>query len=270
MDLNCKDKNMTITVAEGQAFAARWLQAQADGFHNGKNNHRETMQGLLADNVKWSWSDGNQVSKYTSRFVTCASGFDFIKHYLTTSFLVLCISQGEGNPSILFDVISNTWGPLVSEWMYGKPFVCVDTDASEVIMMMHLTFNVSGGLPNETNLFQASEAQRIKLNDEMKVTYWKAVWDENEDPEAQKAITRVLSKLGKECPPSVNASITTSEGEAYANDFLEAFSAGFKKNNHRETTRKFYSSGKISWEWSDGTKDEGTFDDYMDVLASVS
>ena len=91
------------------------------------------------------------------------------------------------------------------------------------------------------------------------------------EPEAQKAIKRVLSKLGKEGPPpSVTAPITPSEGEAYANDFLEAFSAGFKKNNHRETTRKFYSSGKISWEWSDGTKDEGTFDDYMDVLASVS
>ena len=74
--------------------------------------------------------------------------------------------QGEGNRSILFDVISNTWGPLVSEWMYEKPFVCVDTDASKGIMMLHLTVNVSGGLPNETNLFQANYAQRIKLNDD--------------------------------------------------------------------------------------------------------
>jgi hypothetical protein len=54
---------MTITVAEGEAFAARWLKAQADGFHNGRNNHKETMQGLFADHVKWSWSDGNQVSR---------------------------------------------------------------------------------------------------------------------------------------------------------------------------------------------------------------
>ena len=154
--------------------------------------------------------------------------------------------------------------------MYGKPFVCVDTDASEIIMMMQLTVNVSGGLPNETNLFQASEAQRIKLNDDMKVTYWKAVWDNNEDPEAQKAIKKVLSKLGMQAPPFVAAPFTTKEGEAYANDFLEAFSAGFKKNNHRETTRKFYSSGKISYEWSDGTKGEGTFEDYTGLFESVS
>ena len=254
---------MTITVAEGEAFAARWLKAQADGFHNGKNNHKDTMQDLVADNMKWSWSDGNQVSRSKS----CASGFDYIKRYLTSS---LFMSQGEGTPSILFDVISNTWGPLVSEWMYEKPFVCVDTDASEVIMMLHLTVNVSGGLPDETNLFQAYEAQRIKLNDEMKVTYWKAVWDNNEDPEAQKAIKMVLSKLGKELPPAVAAPFTTSEGEAYANDFLEAFSAGFKKNNHSETIRKFYSSGKMSWEWSDGSKGEGTVDEYMDLLTSVS
>ncbi len=154
--------------------------------------------------------------------------------------------------------------------MYGKPFVCVDTEASEIIMMMQLTVNVSGGLPNETNLFQAAEAQRIKLNDDMKVTYWKAVWDNNEDPEAQKAIKKVLSKLGMQAPPFVAAPFTTKEGEAYANDFLEAFSAGFKKNNHRETTRKFYSSGKISYEWSDGTKGEGTFEEYTGLFESVS
>ncbi len=254
---------MTITVAEGEAFAARWLKAQADGFHNGKNNHKDTMQDLVADNVKWSWSNGNQVSRSKS----CAPSFESIKHYLT---YLLCMLQGEGNRSILFDVISNTWGTLVSEWMYEKPFVCVDTDASEVIMMLHLTVNVSGGLPNETNLFQANYAQRIKLNDDMKVTYWKVVCDINEDPEAQKAIKKVLSKLGKEGPPAVTAPFTASEGEAYANDFLEAFSAGFKKNNHSETIRKFYSSGKMSWEWSDGSKGEGTVDDYMDLLTSVS
>lgn len=255
---------MTITVAEGEAFAARWLKAQADAFHNGRNNHKETMQGLIADNFKWSWSDGKQVSSYLCFGLRC------IRHHLTSAFLVLYFAQGEGNPSILFDDISNTWGRLVNEWMYGKPFVCVDTEASEIIMMMQLTVNVSGGLPNETNLFQASGAQRIKLNDDMKVTYWKAVWDNNEDPEMQKAITKVLSKLGMQGPPSVTAPFTTRQGEAYANDYLEAFSAGFKKNNHRETTRKFFSSGKIFWEWSDGTKGEGTFDEYADLFESVS
>ena len=154
--------------------------------------------------------------------------------------------------------------------MYGKPFVCVDTDNAEVIMMYQLTVNVSGGLPNETNLFQAAEAQRIKLNDDMKVTYWKSVWDNNENPEAQKTIEKVLSKLGMQAPPSVSAPFTTKEGEAYANDFLEAFSAGFKKNNHRDITRKFFSSDKISWDWSDGAKGEGTFDEYMDLFESVS
>ena len=134
---------------------------------------------------------------------------------------------------------------------------------------MLLTVNVSGGLPNETNLFQIPEAQRIVLNDDMKVTHWRAVWDNN-NPECLEAVERVLSRLGKEAPPpSVTRHFTVSEGEAWANESLQAFSAGFAKNNHSETMRKFYSSGKISWEWSDGTKGEGTFDDHMALMAKV-
>ena len=78
---------MTITVAEGETFAARWLKAQADGYHNGRNNHKETMQGLIADNIKWSWSDGNQVSSYL------CFGLDCIKHYLTSAFLILHLAR---------------------------------------------------------------------------------------------------------------------------------------------------------------------------------
>ena len=51
VDWNSKKISMTITFSEGEAFAARWLKACADGFHNNNNNHRETMKGLLADNV---------------------------------------------------------------------------------------------------------------------------------------------------------------------------------------------------------------------------
>lgn len=65
---------MTITVAEGEAFAARWLKACADGFHN--NNHRESMKGIFADHVSWSFSDGTKVSRYWYRSC-CGSGFRF-------------------------------------------------------------------------------------------------------------------------------------------------------------------------------------------------
>lgn len=81
---------MTITVAEGEAFAARWLKACADGFHNNNNNHRETMKGLLADNVSWSSSDGTKVSRY--RTLLQAS----LELNICSNFLLLLTLQSSG------------------------------------------------------------------------------------------------------------------------------------------------------------------------------
>ena len=51
--------------------------------------------------------------------------------------------------------------------------------------------------------------------------------------------------------------ISRADGEKYAKDFLTAFAAGFKANNHIETLAPFLAD-KLSWDWSDDTKGEGT------------
>ena len=51
--------------------------------------------------------------------------------------------------------------------------------------------------------------------------------------------------------------ISRADGEKYAKDFLTAFAAGFKENNHIETLAPFLAD-KLSWDWSDDTKGEGT------------
>ena len=50
---------MTITEAEGQAFAANFKSAFEGGFAS--NNHDETMKGMFADKVYLSSSDGTEV-----------------------------------------------------------------------------------------------------------------------------------------------------------------------------------------------------------------
>ena len=50
---------MTITEAEGQAFAANFKSAFEGGFAS--NNHEETMKGMFADKVYLSSSDGTEV-----------------------------------------------------------------------------------------------------------------------------------------------------------------------------------------------------------------
>ena len=62
---NHQPGTMTITEAEGQAFAANFKSAFEGGFAS--NNHDETMKGIFADKVYLSSSDGTEVRTYLLR-----------------------------------------------------------------------------------------------------------------------------------------------------------------------------------------------------------
>ena len=47
---------MTITQEEGNEIANKVLASWTAGF--AKNNHSETMKGLFADKLTWSWPEG--------------------------------------------------------------------------------------------------------------------------------------------------------------------------------------------------------------------
>ena len=57
-----KDEKATqaITREEGEAFAAEYLKGVSGGF--AKNNHRETLGHLYADQLSWDWADGTKGS----------------------------------------------------------------------------------------------------------------------------------------------------------------------------------------------------------------
>jgi hypothetical protein len=55
-----ENKQVLITQAEGEAFAAKYLKALSDGFLD--NSHAEKCRDLIADNISWDWSDGTKVS----------------------------------------------------------------------------------------------------------------------------------------------------------------------------------------------------------------
>ena len=59
--------------------------------------------------------------------------------------------------------------------------------------------------------------------------------------------------------PSTMPKISRADGEKWAKDFLTAFAAGFKENNHGVTLKPFLAD-KLEWDWSDDTKGSGSPD----------
>jgi hypothetical protein len=60
---------MGITVEEGNAFAAKFVDAFKAGF--AKNNHNETFGGLIAEKASWDWSDGLKACLFLFMYETC-------------------------------------------------------------------------------------------------------------------------------------------------------------------------------------------------------
>ena len=60
--------------------------------------------------------------------------------------------------------------------------------------------------------------------------------------------------------------ITLEAGTAFADNFMTRFQAGFKGNNHAETLKGILAD-KLSWDWSDDTKGEGSPETLTDIFA---
>jgi hypothetical protein len=138
------------------------LSAMAGGF--AKNNHSETLGGIIADNVVWDWSDG---------------------------------TRGEGPKEELFGIFSKTWGFMVSSFLYSGVRTVVDTDASKVVISFDLTINIDGGLP-EANLVQNSITFIMTIS-EGKATKWEGYWNQ-QNANLQAAMAKVMAKLSEAAP----------------------------------------------------------------------
>mmetsp|Transcript_21006 Transcript_21006/g.68753 ORF Transcript_21006/g.68753 Transcript_21006/m.68753 type:complete len:153 (+) Transcript_21006:47-505(+) len=60
--------------------------------------------------------------------------------------------------------------------------------------------------------------------------------------------------------------ITAASGKAFAEKFMTQFAAGFKENNHATTLAGLLAE-KISWDWSDDSKGDGTPDDLTGMFS---
>jgi len=148
---------MGITVEEGEAFGAKFLEAFKSGFP--ENNHEEKMKGLFAEKTSWDWSDG---------------------------------FKGEGSADAIFEQFKKTWGAMVS-CMCFQPDVLVDTTNSKVVMFDKLVINIDGGFP-EANLVHNKLCFVLTLNEDKKVTNWTGIWD-NEYAPMLEALGKVSAKM---------------------------------------------------------------------------
>lgn len=227
---------MTITEEEGKQLAAKFMSAFSEGFID--NNHGETMKDLFADKISLSWSDGTKGDRITQ---------DFMK------------TMKEG------------WGTMDS-YIFCKPLVCVDTNQSRIAVSAECVFNIKeGGLVAIDSVFI------LILNDDKRVVSWSAVWDPN-NKQLLDAVAKATKKLGKKMPAlgkeeigkkesgpkEPTMPITVEEGRAFVTSFLKVVADGFRENNHTETFTDFLAD-KLSWDWSDGTKGEGSYDEIMKI-----
>ena len=58
---------LPITREEGEAFVDEYLKGVSAGFV--KNNHREILGHLYADQMSWDWADGTKVGLCHSLFI---------------------------------------------------------------------------------------------------------------------------------------------------------------------------------------------------------
>ena len=75
-------KPQPLPVAEGKEFVATFVKQFSAGF--AANNHTETMKGLFAPKMSWSWSDD---------------------------------TRGEGTPDDILGIFSKSWGAMVDNFV---------------------------------------------------------------------------------------------------------------------------------------------------------
>ena len=102
-----------------------------------KNNHKETVGDMFADNMSWDWSDG---------------------------------TKGEGHKDQMFEIFSKTWGFMVSSFVPTNPFYVVDAENGVITITTSLVINIDGGLP-EAHLVSNELCFILKIV-EGKITRW--------------------------------------------------------------------------------------------------
>eukprot|EP01083_Nonionella_stella_P153953 495351_1 len=165
------------------------------------------------------------------------------------------------------NTLRDGWGGLVDKWIFCKPLISVDTDQSRIVIASQDVFLVTGGLKSESHLVQLNNFKILKLNDDKKIVRWSVVCDSNNE-QLVDAVAKVTKKLGKEMPEPKEPTlpITLEEGEAFAAAVLKAFSDGFTENNHADTCAQIFAD-KLSWDWSDGNKGEGSYEEIMKIVS---
>eukprot|EP01083_Nonionella_stella_P028689 79044_1 len=223
---------MAITTAEGIEFSNQFCEAFNDGFI--KNNHAETMKDFFAAEISLSWSDGTMGVLRTKEFM---------------------------------NIMRDGWGGMIDKLICCDPLVSVDTDQSRIVIASQNVSNVTGGLNNQSNLVLSNCSTILKLNSDKKITRWTGVWDPN-NKQLIDAVAKVTKRLAKEMPKPKEPvmPITLEEGEAFAVAVLKAFSDGFAKNNFADTCANIFAD-KLSWNWSDGNKGEGSYNEVMKIVS---
>ncbi|KAL7541344.1 hypothetical protein ACHAXR_010829, partial [Thalassiosira sp. AJA248-18] len=192
------------------------------------NNHEEIMKNLFADEMSWSWSDG---------------------------------TIGEGSKAEFMEIVKGGWGGIIDSFIFCKPLTCVDTDNSRIVISSEDVFNITGG-----GLVLSNSVMVLKLNNDKQVVRWSGVWDPN-NKMLLDAVAKVEKQLGKEMPkPKPTMPITLEEGHAFADAILKTATDGFAKNNHAAICTDLFADN-LSWDWSDGTKGKGSYDDIMQIIA---
>ena len=99
----------SITIPEGEAFAAKFVEAFKAGF--AENNHKDTMKDIFAEKCVFDWSDGFKSE----------------------------------STEAMFEQFSKSWGFMVGS-VSTEPSVLVDTTNSKIILFDDsFTINITGG-----------------------------------------------------------------------------------------------------------------------------
>lgn len=231
---------MIISVEEGNELAKSFISALCTSTI--KNNHDETMRGFFANAVTYRFG---------------------------------CGSEGE-NASLntLFKDIKDGYCTLTSFATHTKPFISVDTEQGKIVATFDLITNINGRMEGETNIVVDPHTHILTVNSDKKVVKWEGIWDQN-DENWGKACPPIIAKLkknGVEIPSELEAPlpmlITRAQGEEFAAKYMKAVSDGFLDNSHAVLCRD-YVADNVSWDWSDGTKGTGTYEEMHSILAKT-
>jgi hypothetical protein len=140
-----------ITVTEGEAIGSEFMDSLAHGF---KKNDFSDQHNMFADEVSWEWSGG----------VT-----------------------GSGSRQDYYDVLANTWQPLVSSFQPSNTLFVVDTERGIISIPHELVINIDGRGNGPTCLFHGKNVFELHVNADKEIVTFRGLWD-SEDQDMNRCI----------------------------------------------------------------------------------